>query len=106
MSLEHHSRKRKSQDDTSGAAAITMKKRKKQPRDEDGDLDVEAGVNRVFARMDSQLIADHVAQKTARFGSDLSAVELADLYISGMLSVCSVVLKLIRGEAGHNWARC
>ncbi|KAK6820646.1 hypothetical protein PG987_015046 [Apiospora arundinis] len=32
--------------------------------------------------MDSQLLADYLAQKTSRFGSDLSPVELADLYIS------------------------
>lgn len=98
MSLETHNRKRKSRDDTnSGSGGTTTaiakknKRRKKQhSRDEEGDLDIEAGVNRAFAHMDSQLIADHIAQKTARFGSDLSSVELADLYISGMFQCSSV----------------
>lgn len=80
-------------------------KSKKRPREEDGgsrrkrrkagfehdDLlfDTEAGVNRAIALMDSQLMADHLAQKTSRFGTDLSPVELSDLYISRMWSVQS-----------------
>lgn len=59
------------------------KKRKKQVREDEEDLDIEAGLNRSFERMDSQLVADHMAQKTSRFGTDLSSVELSDLYISG-----------------------
>ncbi|KAB5562898.1 U3-containing 90S pre-ribosomal complex subunit-domain containing protein [Coniochaeta sp. 2T2.1] len=60
------------------------KKRKKlhlQEQDE-ADFDVEAGLNKAFERMDGQLLADHVAQKTTTFATDLSSVELADLYIS------------------------
>lgn len=45
-------------------------------------LDLEAGVNMAFVRMDPQLLADHVARQTKRFGTDLSPVELSDLYIS------------------------
>ena len=59
------------------------KKRKKAVREDEEDLDVEAGLNRAFERMDSQLVADYIAKKTSRFGSDLSSVELGDLYISG-----------------------
>ncbi|KAK1758523.1 U3-containing 90S pre-ribosomal complex subunit-domain containing protein [Echria macrotheca] len=83
MSVEKTSKKRRAADDDGGAVTKTKKKKqKKQVRDDEGDLDVEAGLNRSFGRMDGQLLADHVAQKTSRFGTDLSPVELADLYIS------------------------
>ncbi|KAK3394110.1 U3-containing 90S pre-ribosomal complex subunit-domain containing protein [Podospora didyma] len=69
--------KRKSQDD-----GAPQKKKQKKVREDDADLDVEAGLNRAFERMDGQLLADHIAKKTTRFGTDLSTVELSDLYIS------------------------
>ncbi len=78
MAADLQTRKRKSQDD-----GPSKKKRKKQVREDEGDLDMEAGLNRSFERMDSQLLADHLAQKTSHFGKDLSTVELSDLYISG-----------------------
>jgi protein CMS1 len=59
------------------------KKRRKSAAHEEEDLyDMESGINTSFARMDNQLLADHLAQRTARFGTDLSAVELSDLAIS------------------------
>jgi protein CMS1 len=61
------------------------KKRKTEFEEDETLLDTEIGVNRGIALMDSQLLADHLAQKTSRFGSDLSPVELADLYISRKL---------------------
>lgn len=74
------SRKRKAQDDSQPARA---KKQKASKYDEDEELlDLEAGVNTAFVRMDPQLLADHVARQTKRFGTDLSSVELSDLYIS------------------------
>ncbi|KAK2600728.1 hypothetical protein N8I77_010240 [Diaporthe amygdali] len=74
------SKKRKAQDDSQPASA---KKQKASKYEEDeGLLDLEAGVNTAFVRMDPQLLADHVARQTKRFGSDLSSVELSDLYIS------------------------
>ncbi|KAL2166583.1 hypothetical protein VTG60DRAFT_2478 [Thermothelomyces hinnuleus] len=57
-------------------------KKHKKVREDEADLDVEAGLNRAFERMDGQLLADHLAQKTRRFGTDLSPIELSDLYIS------------------------
>ncbi len=61
----------------------TPRKRSKSGRWEDDSLlDTEVGLNRAFAGMTSQLLADHLSQKTARFGTDLSPVELSDLYIS------------------------
>lgn len=73
------SKKRKAQDDSQPAGA---KKQKASKYEEDeGMLDLEAGVNMAFVRMDPQLLADHVARQTKRFGTDLSSVELSDLYI-------------------------
>lgn len=72
--------------DAGGSSGTTNKKKRKrmhQHEQDEADLDVEAGLNKAFQRMDSQLLADHVAQKTTRFATDLSTVELADLYISG-----------------------
>ncbi|AEO65145.1 uncharacterized protein THITE_2111847 [Thermothielavioides terrestris NRRL 8126] len=79
MATEEITKKRRLQDDDK-----PRKKQKKQKkmREDEGDLDVEAGLNRAFERMDGQLLADHLAQKTRRFGTDLSPVELSDLYIS------------------------
>ncbi|KXX80878.1 Protein cms1 [Madurella mycetomatis] len=76
MAIEEQTKKRKRQDGSK------PRKKQKKVREDEGDLDVEAGLNRAFERMDGQLIADHVAQKTSRFGTDLSSVELSDLYIS------------------------
>lgn len=73
------SKKRKAQDDSQTANKKT--KPSKQEHD-DSLLDLEAGVNTTFAKMDPQLLADHVARQTKRFGTDLSPVELSDLYIS------------------------
>jgi len=61
----------------------TPRKKRKAGEWSDDVLDDEAGLNRAFASMDSQLLADYLSQKTTRFGADLSPVELADLYISG-----------------------
>lgn len=60
------------------------KQKKNRPadaNDEDALLDLDAGINTIFTRMDSDLLADHVAAKTKRFGADLSTVELSDLYV-------------------------
>lgn len=79
MEAENRSRKRKANNDSTTA----KKKRKKPAREDEGDLDLEAGLNKSFEHMDGQLLSDHIAQKTTRFGTDLSPIELVDLYISG-----------------------
>lgn len=77
--------KRKAGED---APTKTNKKKKKSKYNaEDESLDMELGLNTLIARLDSQLLADYLAQKTSRFGSDLSPVEIADLTISGSLVV-------------------
>lgn len=73
--------KKRSRDDDDGS----RRKRRKGGFEQDELLfDTDAGVNRAIGLMDSQLMADHIAQKTSRFGTDLSPVELSDLYISRM----------------------
>ncbi|KAK7756653.1 Protein cms1 [Diatrype stigma] len=71
---------KRSRDDDQGGA---RRKRRRAGFEQDELLfDTEAGVNKAIALMDSQLMADHIAQKTSRFGTDLSPIELSDLYIS------------------------
>lgn len=59
------------------------KKRKTKFQHEHEALDTALGINTLVARMENQLLADHLAQKTSRFGSDLSSVELSDLAVPG-----------------------
>jgi protein CMS1 len=68
---------------TSKRAAKKQKSKKKKTVDED-ELDVEQGVNNAFSHMDSQLLADYLAQRTRQYEGDLSTVELEDKYIPGM----------------------
>lgn len=83
MATAEQTKKRKLPDDDDKKARKKQKKQQKKAREDEGDLDTDAGLNRAFERMDGELLADHVAQKTRRFGTDLSAVELSDLYVSG-----------------------
>jgi hypothetical protein len=67
-----------------GEGPAKKKRRKAKPKfAEDDSIDMELGVNLEIGRMDNQLLADHIAQKTSRFGSDLSSVELSDITIPG-----------------------
>lgn len=72
-------------------ASKKSKKKRKGNSQNDESLDTDLGVNTLFARMDNQLLADHLAQKTTRFGSDLSPVEIADLTLSGKELTCASV---------------
>ena len=86
--MQHKSTKRKRTAESSKAAATKPAKKarsKKSKATEDDDIDVESGINKAFAKMDNQLLSDYVAQKTRKFESDLSSVELEDRYISGIL---------------------
>ncbi|ORY60505.1 U3-containing 90S pre-ribosomal complex subunit-domain containing protein [Pseudomassariella vexata] len=78
MASKAKSKKRAAADSEGGS----RKKRKSAYEQDESLLDTELGVNKGYAFMDPQLLADHLAQKTTRFGSDLSPIELADLYIS------------------------
>ena len=78
------SAKRKREDDAKPESKRAAKRKKtKKPKDVDDDaIDIEAGVNHAIGNMDSQLLADHLAQRTKRFQPDLSMVEAEDLHIS------------------------
>lgn len=58
-----------------------LKNRKKNDNEE--NMDVEASINTAIGRMDGRLLADYVAQRTKRFGNELSLVELEDRYLPG-----------------------
>ena len=76
-------RKRGAEGESKGEKLAKKPKTKKQKQQfEEDNLDVEAGINKAFAEMDSQLLADYVDQRTRQFESDLSPVELEDRHIS------------------------
>ena len=82
------SKKRKRGADFERSAKRTAKtakkpKSRKAKVDEDNEIDPEAGINKAFAHMDSQLLADYVAQRTRKHETNLSFVELEDKYIPG-----------------------
>lgn len=87
------SKKRKRERDAEvpaeGASKKALKKAKKRKASkmEEEDLDLEAGVNKAFSQMDSQLLADYVAQKTRKFQTELSSIELEDKYIKGTVAL-------------------
>lgn len=66
------------------ARATKRKKVKEGKAEDDREIDLEAGVNLAIGKMDAPLLADYVAQRTKRFGGDLSVVELGDKHIPGM----------------------
>ncbi|KAI1499974.1 U3-containing 90S pre-ribosomal complex subunit-domain containing protein [Biscogniauxia marginata] len=70
--------KKRAREDEGGA----RKRKKPTVEQDDFDLDIEAGLNKKIASLDSFLLADHLAQKTRRFGTDLTPVELSGLDIS------------------------
>jgi protein CMS1 len=78
--------KRRSREDDGGR----RKKRKTGYEQDDSLMDTEMGVNTGIGFMDPQLMADHLGQRTTRFASDLSSVELADLYISRKFTISSL----------------
>ncbi|KAI1323954.1 U3-containing 90S pre-ribosomal complex subunit-domain containing protein [Xylariaceae sp. FL0255] len=77
MASKAKSKKRAREDDQG-----SRKRRKSAFEQEDTDLDLEAGLNKKISFLDSMLLADHLAQKTRRFGTDLNPIELAALDIS------------------------
>ena len=81
-----HKRKHFAQDsdDLAGNGRSIYKNRK---TDSDGSLDLVPGINQAIARSNSALLADFVAQRTKRFASDLSLVELEDQHIPGTCSM-------------------
>jgi protein CMS1 len=80
------SKKRKREADLEQGAKKAAKKSKSRraKADEDDELDIETGINKAFSHMDNQLLADYIGQRTRKYESDLSSVELEDKYLPGM----------------------
>jgi len=70
-------------EDAANTQKSASKRRKSERKTDiyDEALDTEKGINNLFAHMDTQLLADHIAQKTKRNLDDMSVVELEDLRI-------------------------
>jgi len=78
-------RKREADLPESKKTAKKPKNRKKKAIDEDDDeLNTEAGINKAFSHMDSNLLADYIAQRTRKYESELSSIELDDRYLPGV----------------------
>lgn len=45
--------------------------------------ETDSNINTAIGKMDNHLLADYVAQRTKRFGEDLSLVELEDMHVPG-----------------------
>ena len=80
---ESKKRKRGTKVQVTTKDGVKKPRSKKKKVDEEEGLDIDAGINTSFAYMNSQLIADHIAQKTRKYESDLSSIELEDRYIPG-----------------------
>ncbi|RGP58764.1 DNA/rna helicase, dead/deah box type [Fusarium sporotrichioides] len=74
--------KKRQAEDTPAQPKPKKNKKRKAGAPDDELLDTELGLNTLFTKMDNQLLADHLAQKLTRFGSDLSAVEISDMTVS------------------------
>ena len=77
------SKKRKRTLDKEHPSKKTAKTSKRAAPVEADDLDTESNINKAFSRMDNQLLADYVAQRTRSYESELSSIELEDKYIPG-----------------------
>ncbi|PMD46395.1 hypothetical protein L207DRAFT_507308 [Hyaloscypha variabilis F] len=75
------SKKRKRGVIEQGAKKAAKKTKAKKFAGEEDELDIDAGINRAFSHMDNQLLADYVAQRTRKYESDLSSIELEDKHI-------------------------
>ncbi|KAM0381733.1 hypothetical protein ACHAPY_004894 [Fusarium culmorum] len=74
--------KKRQAEDTPTQPKPKKSKKRKAGAPDDELLDTALGVNTLFTKMDNQLLADHLAQKLTRFGSDLSAIEISDMTVS------------------------
>lgn len=77
------SKKRKRGVVEQGAKKAAKKSKSKKNAVEEDELDIEIGINKAFSHMDNQLLADYIAQRTRKYESDLSSIELEDKHIPG-----------------------
>jgi protein CMS1 len=76
-------RKRGAEEPATKKTAKKARSKKTKAVEED-ELDTELGINSAFSHMDNQLLADYIAQRTKKYESDLSSIELEDKYIPGV----------------------
>jgi hypothetical protein len=81
--LPSKKRKRGPEKEHTSKKAAKRSKRKNERAAEEEKFDIGSGINNAFSHMDSQLMADYIAQRTRKHESDLSAVELEDKYLPG-----------------------
>jgi protein CMS1 len=78
------SKKRKRGVVEQGAKKAARKAKSTKNTVDEDELDVDIGINRAFSHMDNQLLADYIAQRTRKYESDLSSIELEDKHIPGI----------------------
>lgn len=62
-------------------------KNKKKQAEQDGDQSMRKdGIDESIGKMDGRLLGDHFAQKAKRHDKELSAVELSDLSVPGIVN--------------------
>lgn len=57
--------------------------------------DTDSNINTAIGKMDNRLLADYVAQRTKRFGEDLSLVELEDMHVPGKTERVYLLLSMV-----------
>lgn len=67
------------------------KNKKKQAEHDENQSTRKDGIDESIGKMDGRLLGDHFAQKAKRHDKELSAVELSDLSIPGLLNFYSSV---------------
>jgi len=82
-----------------GAKKAAKKTKSKKNAIEEDELDIDLGINKAFSHMDNQLLADYIAQRTRKYESDLSSIELDDKHIPGIYWSIRIQPVLIRASA-------
>jgi len=77
-------RKRGAEAEPTKKLAKKEKSKKSRAAFDDAELDMEIGVNKAFSHMDSQLLADYLAQRTRMYEKDLSSIEWEEKYLPGV----------------------
>jgi protein CMS1 len=104
-SLSPGPRKRRREPQDVDGTIATKKKPKRSKSSKKGaggdieDFDVENGLNNAIAKMDSQLLADFLAQRTRRHAKDLSSLELQDMYLPGTCMACNILDMIVFSSA-------
>jgi len=74
-------RKRNRDEEEVGPKSSKRKKKARRKISAEDIFDEELGVNTAIGQMDSQLLVDHIAKRTKKFESNVSAVEMENRYI-------------------------